>query len=52
MRRARTVLITLVIGALALRIIWWAIAPLLPILLIGLVIVLVVGTVWFRQKKW
>lgn len=50
MRRVRSALISLVVLALAFRIIWWAIEPVLPFLLIALLLVVIIGWVWFRHR--
>lgn len=52
MRRARDVLVLIILVALAARIIWWSVEPLLPAVLIGLALLLIIGTIVRRQRTW
>lgn len=49
---ARAVLVSLMVLAVALRVLLWAITPLVPYLVVGLVLVLILGVAWFRTTKW
>ena len=52
MRRIRAFLITLIILAVAVRIVWAAIAPLVPEAIIGLVAISVLSLVYHRKRLW
>jgi hypothetical protein len=50
MRRARAFFITLIIAAIAVRLVWDAIAPLIPYSIAGLGIVAVLGALYYRRR--
>jgi LPXTG-motif cell wall-anchored protein len=52
MQRIRAFLITLIILALAVHLVWIAIAPLLPGAVIGLVLLGVLGALYYRKRRW
>ena len=45
-------MVTLLLGAFAVRAVWWAIAPFVPYLVSALAIVLVLGFIYYRMTKW
>jgi hypothetical protein len=52
MRRARAFFITLIIAALAVRLVWLAIAPLVPYAIGGVAALGVVGALYYRRRSW
>lgn len=52
MKKARSILITLLLGALTIRVLWLAVEPFIPYLVSGLVVVLVLGAIYYRMMKW
>ncbi|XHM66171.1 hypothetical protein ACE6JH_04915 [Streptomyces nigra] len=52
MRKARSVLFTLLLGAITIRVLWLVVEPLIPVLLIGLVVVMVLGFLYHRSSRW
>lgn len=52
MRRIRTYLFMLIIGALAVHLVWIAIAPLIPYAVGGVAAVGVVGAFYYRRGRW
>jgi len=51
-KRARNSLLMVLLLAFAIRAMWWAIAPMVPIALGFLVLVLIVGTLYHRKSRW
>jgi hypothetical protein len=52
MQRVRAFLITLIILALAVHLVWVAIAPLIPEAVVGLVFIGVFGALYYRKRRW
>lgn len=56
MSRARSILFLVLIGAVALRVVWWAIEPivttLIPLASVLLVLVVVGGALYYRSRRW
>ena len=52
MRKARAILLTLLLVALTVHVLWIAIAPLVPYLVSALVVVLALGFVYYRMTRW
>lgn len=52
MQRARMFLITLIILALAVHIVWLAVAPIVPYSIGGLVVIGLVGMLYYRKRRW
>jgi hypothetical protein len=52
MRRVRAFLLTLIIGALAVHLVWIAIAPFIPYAIGGVVAVAVLGAFYYRRSRW
>jgi hypothetical protein len=50
MRRVRGYLITVIIGAIAVRLVWAAIAPLIPYTIGALGAVVVLGALYYRRR--
>ena len=50
LEQAKSILITAAIICICLRIIVWAIMPLVPYIIVGLVLVMVLGLILFRDK--
>jgi hypothetical protein len=51
MTRVRAFLVTVIILALAARLVWDAIAPLIPYTIGGLIVLAALGALYFR-KRW
>ncbi|MFC8852943.1 hypothetical protein ACFT5D_07805 [Streptomyces sp. NPDC057144] len=52
MKKARTFLLTLLLFAFTVRVLWWTIGPLLPFIVSGAAVVLVLGFVYYRVTRW
>ncbi|MFC1419375.1 hypothetical protein [Streptacidiphilus cavernicola] len=52
MKRARAALLTVLLAAFAVKIVWWVIAPMIPYFIGGLVVVLALGYLYHRTTKW
>lgn len=52
MKKARSWLVTLLLGALAIKVVWWVVAPLVPYLISGLVVVVAMGFIYHRMTRW
>jgi hypothetical protein len=52
MRKARTWLINILLLALVLRVVTWAIEPLIPYVAGALAMVMVIGFITYRLVKW
>lgn len=52
MRKARSVLVTLLLAAITVRVLWWVLEPLVPFILSALVVVLALGFVYYRITRW
>ena len=52
MRKARSLLVTLLLGAVTVRVLWWAVEPFIPYLVSGLIVVLVLGFIYHRMTRW
>jgi thiol:disulfide interchange protein len=52
MQRLRAFLITLIILAVAVHLVWVAIAPVLPEAVVGLVALGIVGALYHRKRRW
>jgi UDP-N-acetylmuramyl pentapeptide phosphotransferase/UDP-N-acetylglucosamine-1-phosphate transferase len=51
-KQAKTVLLTVVVFAVCARIIWWALQPILPLLIFMLLVVMLLGFLHFRKRDW
>lgn len=52
MKRAKDALILVILLAIAARVIWWNLEPLVPVLIIGLGLLLIIGTIVRKQRMW
>ncbi|WP_189148164.1 hypothetical protein [Streptomyces lacrimifluminis] len=52
MRKARSLLFTLLLAAFTIHVLWLAIQPLIPYVVSALAIVLVLGFVYFKMTRW
>ena len=52
MKKARSLLLTLLLGAVTIRVLWWAVSPLVPYLVSATAIVLVLGFIYYRMTRW
>lgn len=52
MAKVRNLLLLLLLAALTIRVLWLAVEPILPYLVSGLVVVVVMGFVYYRMTRW
>jgi hypothetical protein len=52
MQRLRAVLVTIIILAFAVHLVWIAVAPTIPYDITGLVVVGVLGALYYRKGRW
>ncbi|MEU8625455.1 hypothetical protein [Streptomyces sp. NPDC048669] len=52
MKKARNYLLLLLLAAFAVHTLWLAIAPLVPYIIAALVVVLIVGFLYYRSTRW
>lgn len=52
MRRVRDMLVACLAVALAIRVLWWAIAPIVPVAIGTLTLVLIFGALYSRKSRW
>ncbi len=52
MRKARSFLLTLLLAAFTIHVLWLAIQPLIPYVVSALAILLVLGFVYYRMTRW
>ena len=52
MRKARSFLLTLLLAAITIRFLWLAVAPLIPYIVGGLVVVVAMGFVYYKITRW
>jgi hypothetical protein len=52
LRKLRAGLFTALLVAVTFHIVLWAVAPLVPYVLIGLVLVSIIGTLYYRKARW
>jgi len=51
-KKLRDWLVMALLTAFTVRVVWWAIEPLLPYVVSALVLVLVLGFIYFRMFRW
>lgn len=52
MQRVRAFLITLIILAIAVHLVWVAVAPTVPFAIGGLAVIAIVGALYYRKRRW
>ena len=52
MKKARAMLVTLLLAALCIRVVWWTIAPMIPYVTGALVVVTILGYIMYRATRW
>ncbi|WP_406391366.1 hypothetical protein OG806_08250 [Streptomyces sp. NBC_00882] len=52
MKKIRAWLVLALLGALAIRVLWWAVEPLVPLLAGALVVLVVIGALYHRASRW
>ncbi|MDN3263297.1 hypothetical protein QWJ26_26505 [Streptomyces sp. CSDS2] len=52
MRKARSFLLTLLLAAFTIHVLWLAIQPLIPYVVGALAVVLVMGFVYYKMTRW
>jgi len=52
MKKFRTWLVTLILLAVTIRVLWWAFEPLIPFLIVALALVCIFGTIIYRSPRW
>ncbi|ROP38986.1 hypothetical protein EDD40_4354 [Saccharothrix texasensis] len=45
-------MVTAILFAVTIRLLWWSVEPLVPYIVVGLFIVTIIGFVWFRSTRW
>ncbi|HEV2639398.1 MAG TPA: hypothetical protein VGX23_29945 [Actinocrinis sp.] len=45
-------LVTLLLAAFAVKVVWWVVAPLVPYLIAALIVVVVMGFIYHRMTRW
>lgn len=50
--RLRAWLVTALLLAVTIRVLWWTVEPMVPYLITGLVLVTILGFMWYRATKW
>jgi hypothetical protein len=51
-KKVRAVLATAIFFAVAIRILWWAVEPMIPYFIVGFVLISIVGFVVYRRTRW
>jgi hypothetical protein len=51
LKKARAFLVSAVIAAIALRIVWWSVEPLIPYIIIGILLCTVIAMALFRTTR-
>ncbi len=51
-RKTRSLLLTLLLGAFTVKVLWWVVAPFIPYLVSLLAVVLVLGFIYYRMTRW
>ncbi len=52
MRKARSFLLTLLLAAFTIHVLWLAIEPLIPYVVGALAVVMVMGFVYYKMTRW
>lgn len=52
MKRAKDICILLIMIALVARVLWWTLEPMLPMLGGLLLIIMILGYIYYRTLKW
>ncbi|MGW3287530.1 hypothetical protein ACWDR3_23140 [Streptomyces sp. NPDC001002] len=52
MRKTRSLLLTLLLAAFTVKVLWWVVAPFIPYLVSLLAIVMVLGFIYYRMTRW
>lgn len=56
MKRVRSTLLLALLAAVTLRVVWWAIQPivegLIPYLVVAIVLVAIGGALYYRTRRW
>ncbi|MGH9958092.1 MAG: hypothetical protein ACREBC_13335 [Pyrinomonadaceae bacterium] len=51
MRKVRSTLVTLLLLALVIRVLWWTVEPLIPYLIAGIFIIGIIGFIFGRATR-
>ncbi|MDX3277309.1 hypothetical protein [Streptomyces scabiei] len=52
MRKARSFLLTLLLAALTIHVLWLAVEPLIPYIVGALAVVVAMGFVYYKMTRW
>ncbi|MEW2424560.1 hypothetical protein AB0911_28825 [Streptomyces nigra] len=52
MKKIRLYLVMLLLGVLAIRVLWELVTPLIPVLVVALILVTGVGFLYHRSSRW
>lgn len=50
MRQLRTALWLILLTAVTVKVVWWVVAPMLPFVLVGLLLVWIYGWILYRRR--
>lgn len=51
-KKIRTALVTAILFAVTIRVLWWTVEPMIPYAIVGLVLVGIAGFVYHRKTRW
>lgn len=51
-KKFRAGLVTALLLAVTIRVLWWSITPLIPYLVVGLVLITITGFMYYRTRRW
>lgn len=52
MKRARDILVLLILAGIAIKLLSWAVEPFIPLIIALFLMVLISGTVFYKKKTW
>jgi hypothetical protein len=52
LRKLRAGLVTAILFAVTVRVLWWVVEPMIPYFIVGLVLVTLAGFVIHRKTRW
>jgi putative flippase GtrA len=52
LRKLRAGFVTAILFAVTVRVLWWAVEPMIPYFIVGLALVTIVGFVVHRKTRW
>lgn len=52
LRKIRAGLVTALLFAVTVYLLWTVVEPMVPYLVVGLVLILILGTMYYRKSRW